>query len=114
MGTASLIFIGMKGCVVALDKSTGQEVWRAKLGGSDFVNLTMEDAYIYAATSGEVYCLSPVSGEIRWHNPMKGLGRGLVTFGMPFSQNTALAEKWNRDQAAAAAGAAASTAVVAG
>jgi outer membrane protein assembly factor BamB len=107
VAAANVLFIGIKGCVVALDKSTGEEVWRAKLGGSDFVNLVIEDASIYAATSGEVFCLSPASGEIRWHNPLKGMGRGLVTIGLPGEQSTALAEKWRRDQAAASAAAAA-------
>jgi outer membrane protein assembly factor BamB len=106
MPASSLIFVGIQGCVVALDKSTGEEVWRTELAGSDFVNVAVEDAYIYAATRGEVFCLTPTSGEIRWHNTMKGLGRGLVSFGLPCGQNTALAEKWERDQAAAAAEAA--------
>ena len=107
--SSSAIFIGIKGCVVALNKTTGQEVWRAKLTGSDFVNVVVEEGYIYAATGGEIFCLSPTSGEIRWHNLLKGLGRGLVTFGLAGSQDAALAEKWKRDKAAAAA---ATTAVV--
>ena len=100
---SNLLFIGIKGSVLALNKSTGQEVWRAKLGGSDFVNLAVEDNAIYATIRGEVFCLSATSGEIRWHNPLKGSGLGLATIGLSAGQNTALAEKVRRDEAAASA-----------
>ena len=101
----SLIFVGVKGCVMALDTSNGHEVWRAKLGGSDFVNVAIEDANIYATTRGEVFCLSATSGEIRWHNPLKGCGLGLVSIGLAGGQSAVLAEKGRRDQAAASAAA---------
>lgn len=102
---SSLIFIGIKGCVMALDTSSGGEVWRVKLSGSDFVNVAVEDDSIYATTRGEVFCLSTASGEIRWHNPLKGCGLGLASIGLASRQNTVLAEKWRRDKAAAAAAA---------
>jgi outer membrane protein assembly factor BamB len=101
----NLIFVGIKGSVIALDASSGHEVWRAKLGGSDFVNVAVEDANIYAATRGEVFCLSAASGEIRWHNPLKGCGLGLVSIGLAGSQSAVLAEKQRRNQAAASAAA---------
>ena len=100
MATSSLMFIGINGSVLALDKSNGREVWRAKLTGSDFVNVVIEDGSIYATTKGEIFCLSTTSGEIRWHNPLKGLGWGLVSIGLPGAQNAVLAEKWHRDRAA--------------
>ena len=96
---SSLLFIGIKGSVLALNKSTGQEVWRAKLGGSDFVNVAVEDNALYATTRGEVFCLSVTSGEIRWHNPLKGSGLGLATIGVTGGQSTVLAEKARRDEA---------------
>jgi outer membrane protein assembly factor BamB len=102
---SNLVLIGIKGCVVALGKSNGEEVWRAKLGGSDFVNVVAQGDYIYATTRGEAFCLSSASGEIRWHNPMKGFGLGLATIGFPPDQNTIAAEKRRRDQAAATAAA---------
>ena len=102
---SSLMFIGIKGTVVALNKSDGSEVWRTKLAGSDFVNVVVDDGAIYASAQGEVFCLSAVSGEIRWHNPLKGLGLGLVSFGLPGGQGAVMAEKSRRDQAAASAAA---------
>jgi len=105
VATSSLLFVGIKGSVVALDQSSSEEVWTARLDGSDFVNLAVQDSCIYATTRGEVFCLSAVSGEIRWHNPLKGFGLGLATIGLPGGQIAPLAEKVHRDQAAASAGA---------
>ena len=34
----NLLFIGIAGNVVALDRTTGTEVWRSELKGNDFVN----------------------------------------------------------------------------
>ena len=110
MAGANLIFIGIKGCVVALDRSTGEEVWRARLTGSDFVNVAVREDDIYATTRGEVFCLSPAGGEVRWHNPLRGLGLGLATIGVVGVQDAALAEKRRRDRAAAAAAAGATAA----
>jgi outer membrane protein assembly factor BamB len=105
--SGDLVFVGIKGTVVALDKSSGTEVWRKKLVGSEFVNLVVEDGNIYASTRGRIFCLSPASGEIRWDNPLKGLGLRLVTIAGPGGQVAAMREKIRRDEVAAAAGAAA-------
>ncbi len=101
MANSSLVFLGVKGTVIALSRSNGSEVWRARLPGSDFVNLALEDDRVYATTRGQVYCLSATSGEILWNNPLKGMGLGLVTIAAA-GQGTAAAEKMRRDQAAAA------------
>jgi outer membrane protein assembly factor BamB len=44
------IFLGVHGEVVALDRATGQELWSTKLGGSDFVNLLLDQDRIIATT----------------------------------------------------------------
>jgi len=97
---ASLIFIGVHGTVLALDKSTGTEIWRTELPGSDFVNVVVQDGDVFASTKGEVFCLRPEDGGIRWHNKLEGLGWGLVTIAGA-GQNAAMALKSRRDQAAA-------------
>jgi len=102
----NLIFVGISGTVLALDKSTGTEAWRTELPGSFFVNVAVEGNSIYASTRGEIFCLDPASGAIRWNNPLKGLGRGLVSIGLPGGQSAAMAEKILQDEQAAAAGAA--------
>lgn len=79
-----LLYVGIKGHVLALDRATGAEVWRTKLEGlrmraSDFVHLSLDDDQLYAATSGELYCLDRRTGMVRWHNQLTGLGTGLVS-----------------------------------
>jgi outer membrane protein assembly factor BamB len=79
------------------------------LKGSDFVN---QDGDLYATAKGELFCLDPATGNIRWQNPLKGFGRGLVTIAASGSQQTVvMGEKTWRNEAAAAA--ASSTAIIA-
>ena len=78
-----LVFLGIKGTVVALERSTGREVWRTPLKGSEFVNLVLDDGVLYATARGEIFCLDPTTGEVCWHNPLRGMGWGLVTIATP-------------------------------
>ena len=115
MRTSDLIFIGIKGSVLALYRTTGQVAWAASLKGVDFVNLVLEDDRVLATCSGEIFCLDALAGKVLWHNPLKGFGRGLATIATdknPGGANpSAMAEKRRRDEAAsAAAGAAAACA----
>jgi outer membrane protein assembly factor BamB len=109
MKTSDLVFIGIKGSVVALNRVTGQREWATHLKGSDFVNIVLLDGAILASCYGEVFCLDQLTGNALWHNPLKGFGRGLatiVTEQNPRSGNApALAEKRRRDEAAAASAA---------
>lgn len=98
------LFIGIAGCVLALDRATGQEIWRTKLKGSDLVNVVLEDGALYAAARGEVHCLDPSTGKIRWTNPLTGLGWGLITIASAGgSQGVLLREKKRKEEEAAAA-----------
>ncbi len=110
MANGNLVFVGIKGCVVALDRATGSEVWLTELTGNQFVNVMLGNGEVYAATKGEIFCLDESTGQIRWRNPLKGLGWGLVSIACPGAQGNnvmAMFEKRRRDeeQAAAAAGA---------
>jgi outer membrane protein assembly factor BamB len=101
MGQA--VYIGIGGTVLALDRTTGQEVWRNKLKMSDFVSVVLRDGDLYATAAGEIYCLDPATGVVRWHNQLKGLGRGLVTIATAEGGQVAtMREKRQRDAAAAA------------
>ncbi|HEY0141965.1 MAG TPA: PQQ-binding-like beta-propeller repeat protein [Thermoanaerobaculia bacterium] len=80
------LYINIGNNVVAIDRTTGNEIWRRELQSSSFVTsgtfctlLVTADA-IYAGAHGELFCLAPATGEIRWHNPLKGLGTSLVVF----------------------------------
>jgi hypothetical protein len=74
-----LIFAGIRGSVVAIERATGNLAWHTHLTGGDFVNVIVSGGSIYGSTRGEIYCLDPGTGAIRWHNELKGYGRGLMT-----------------------------------
>jgi len=100
---SGLLYIGIAGTVLALDRATGQEVWRARLGG-EFVNVALLDSSLYAGAKGELFCLDPNTGRVLWNNPLKGLGRGLITIASAGGHQAVVArEKQSRDEAAAAA-----------
>jgi hypothetical protein len=104
MAQQTLVYIGISGNVLALDKSTGQEVWRTALKGRDFVNVAWQDGNLYATAKGELFCLDPGTGHIRWQNPLKGLGTGLITIaGSDGQQTVVMREKQQRDEASSAA-----------
>lgn len=105
-------YIGIKGAVIALNSATGQEVWSKKLTGSDFVNVVLNGSDLLAATHGELFCLDLQTGIIRWHNPLKGYGWGLVSIaaaGLPANPNLAMAEKRRRDEESSDAASSTST-----
>ena len=104
---SKIIYLGVKGSVVAIDSSTGQTIWSTSLKGAEFVNVVLDGNNLFATTRGEIFCLDPQGGGIRWHNPLKGYGLGLITIaGEGIPQNATLgAEKIRRDQEQAAAAA---------
>ena len=111
MKTSDLVFIGIKGSVVALDCATGQQEWATHLKGSDFVNVVLLDGAVLAACYGEIFCLDPLTGNALWHNPLKGFGTGLATIATEHNPGTGnapvLIEKQRQDAAASAAAASA-------
>jgi len=76
MKSSELVFVGIKGSVVALNRATGQQVWATRLKGSDFVNVTLQQGILLASCCGEIFCLDPLTGKALWHNPLKGFGPG--------------------------------------
>jgi outer membrane protein assembly factor BamB len=111
MKISDLVFVGIKGSVVALYRATGEQAWVTWLKGSDFVNVVFHDGTLLAVSSGEVFCLDPLRGQVFWHNPLKGFGRGLATIAaeglLQSDIPPVMAEKRRRDQQAAASSAAA-------
>jgi len=105
-GTSSdLIYIGIKGSVVALDRATGAKAWSTHLKSNGFVNVLLENGRLFALSAGEVFCLNPLTGDGIWHNPLKGFGLGLATMTTDATQGTAnqtaLAAQQAEDEAAA-------------
>ena len=75
----TLVFVGIKNFVVALNIRTGEEAWRTKLKGSDFVTVLWDGESLVAANAGEVFALDPRSGAVLWHDKLKGMGMGVVS-----------------------------------
>ena len=66
-----LVFVGIKANAIALNRSTGAIVWQTPLPaglGGGFVHLVLDAENLYATTSGEIFCLDPATGQIRWRN----------------------------------------------
>jgi outer membrane protein assembly factor BamB len=103
MASSSHVYIGIQGQVLALDRATGEEVWRTELKGSNFVNVVLLDRELLASTRGELFALDPATGEIRWRNKLKGLGTGILTIAVPGGGQAVLGEQRRREDAAAAA-----------
>ncbi len=101
MKPSDWIFVGIKGSVVALNRASGQQVWTTHLKGADFVNVVLQDGAILASCYGEIFCLDPLTGQARWHNPLKGFGMGLASIATDTA--TVLAAKHRYDEQAAAA-----------
>jgi outer membrane protein assembly factor BamB len=103
------IYVGIRGTVLALDRSSGAEMWRADLKKGDFVNIVLDGDVLLAATKGELFCLDSTTGKVLWKNELKGLGRGLMTVATadsPFGSVVPNVAKKLRDDAAAAGAAA--------
>jgi outer membrane protein assembly factor BamB len=106
MTQSQVIYLGVKGTVIAINSATGQSVWETPLKGSEFVNVVLDGENLFATTRGEIFCLDPQGGGIRWHNPLKGYGLGLITItggGIPQNASAITAEKRQREQQQAAA-----------
>ena len=103
-----MMFVGIKGHVLALDRATGTERWRTKLKGGDFVTLITDGQRLYAGAQGEVFCLDATTGSVLWRNPLKGMGLGLASLLAPGAApgvegSDALAAEVRRRRAAQAA-----------
>lgn len=74
-----LIFVGLNGYAVALDRDTGEIVWSNNEMHSGYVTLLLDGDRLIVSTNGYIYCLDPLTGRTRWHNPMSGYGFGAPT-----------------------------------
>jgi outer membrane protein assembly factor BamB len=83
MNNDELVYVGIKGKVVALDRATGLMRWTADLGAGflsgSFVHVVADGSDVFATTQGEVSCLDAATGGIRWQNPLRGYGLGIAS-----------------------------------
>jgi len=103
--SSSAVFLGVHGELVALDRATGQELWRTKLTGGDFVNLLVDQDRVIATTKGKAFCLDVATGQLLWRNDLPGLGLGLVSIATSSGSTSlgAVSQKKRQDDAAATA-----------
>lgn len=105
-----LIFVGLNGYALALDRDTGEIVWSNDQMQSGYVTLLLDGDRLIVSTNGYIYCLDPLTGEQMWTNPLKGYGMGAPTHLISVRGQASQAQL----QQAAAAIAAASAATAAG
>lgn len=74
-----LIFVGLNGYAVALDRDTGDIVWSNNELRSGYVTLLLDGDRLIVSTNGYMYCLDPLTGHTLWHNPLSGYGMGAPT-----------------------------------
>lgn len=72
-----LIFVGLNGYALALDRDTGEIVWSNDKMNSGYVTLLLDGDRLIVSLQGYTYCLDPTSGEQRWYNELKGMGTGV-------------------------------------
>ncbi|HEY7308493.1 MAG TPA: PQQ-binding-like beta-propeller repeat protein [Gemmataceae bacterium] len=73
-----LIFVGLRGYVIALDRDTGEKVWDCSELNSGPITLLLDGDRLIASTNGYVYCLDPLTGQVLWNNPLRGYGLGIA------------------------------------
>ena len=109
MTNADLVFVGFNGNAAALDRRSGEVMWRWDAPkGSGYVSLLLDGDSLFAAVNGYTYCLDPRSGQQLWFNPMKGFGYGVTSIATTagHTPHAQLAQQASEQrQAAAAAGA---------
>jgi outer membrane protein assembly factor BamB len=84
--STELLYIGCNGQVAAIDPETGNEVWRATLGGGLFgspgakdVTVLQHEDRVFAGCHGHLSCLDAGTGRVLWQNELKGMGYNDVT-----------------------------------
>ena len=102
----NMVFVGLNGRVVALDRDSGKIRWRwqATKSGS-YMTLLPDGDRLVVSAGGYIYCLDPATGRERWHNPLKGFGIGVAALATirSHSPHGDVASAAAADQAASAA-----------
>jgi outer membrane protein assembly factor BamB len=79
LAVKDLIFVGLNGYAVALDRDSGEIVWSNNEMKSGYVTLLLDGSRLIVSTNGYIYCLDALTGDIMWNNPMTGYGVGAPT-----------------------------------
>jgi outer membrane protein assembly factor BamB len=79
MTVEQLIFVGLNGYALAIDRESGEIIWSNNEMKSGYVTLLLDFDRLIVSTNGYIYCLDPLTGKKLWHNPLKGYGVGTPT-----------------------------------
>jgi outer membrane protein assembly factor BamB len=79
MSIDQLIFVGLNGYAMALNRDTGEIVWSNDQMKSGYVTLLIDGDRLIVSTNGYIYCLDPLTGKVVWNNPLRGYGMGTPT-----------------------------------
>lgn len=112
MNPSNYIFVGTSGQVAAIDRATGQTLWKNKVKsgfGGSFVTLLAEGNKVYAHTGGELFCLDAASGQILWKNDLPQMGFQLASIATVAGASSPVAAEIQRQMQASAASTAAAT-----
>lgn len=102
----SLIFVGFNSRIAALDRDSGEVVWKWKSPqGSGLPVLLLDGDRLIVSVQGYTHCLDPLSGDQLWFNPLAGMGIGTPclasTRGNTTPQLYAVLAEYERQQEAA-------------
>jgi outer membrane protein assembly factor BamB len=112
MTVNDLVFVGLNGRVIALQRDTGDLVWKwsPTTTAAGFVAFAVDGDRLFVSDNGYIYCLDAVTGEEQWHNPLTGFGTGIAVVatataggGQPAASAAAMAAQQAAQSAAAAA-----------
>src|SRR5437879_12347526 len=79
MTVDDLVFVGLNGYCLALNRETGEIVWSNNKLKSGYVSLLLDGDRLIVSTNGYIYCLEPLTGRVLWTNPLRGYGMGAPT-----------------------------------
>jgi outer membrane protein assembly factor BamB len=74
-----LVFVGLNGYALALNRDTGEIVWSNNELKSGPVTLLLDGDRLIVSTGGYMFCLNPLTGEALWSNPLTGYGLAAPT-----------------------------------
>jgi outer membrane protein assembly factor BamB len=84
-----LLFVGLGKRVIALEKTTGREVWEWTCPRNYGANVTMlvEEGQLFVSANGYIYCLNGTDGRLMWDNPLTGRGLGIAALATTMANN---------------------------
>lgn len=81
MAIDQLIFVGLNGRVVAVDRERGRVIWNwhSPKPRRGFVSIMLDGDRVVAGLGGYLYCLDAETGRMLWENPLTGFGLGMFS-----------------------------------